>query len=237
MESVVYAPVGVLQPFRYSFVCSLPLLPVWCAQHILQLCFHTPSAIYSYVHRPTTHAMSLDNTPCFFFPAVPPPGLCSRVQLPPTVICPEAEDGGLGTSLFARLMHAGIKPVLLNRQYRMHPAISDFPSAHFYDGQVSTGIRASDRLAPRGFPWPAPSGPVAFVRVNESGGEAGSGTGARRGQLESRGGMEAAVQGGSFASAALGTSYCNRREAEAVAFALELLLAEGDVQVRIDRPL
>ncbi|CAN0239492.1 unnamed protein product, partial [Hapterophycus canaliculatus] len=41
---------------------------------------------------------------------------------------------------------------------------------------------------------------------------------------------EAAVQGGSFASAALGTSYCNRREAEAVAFALELLLRGGDVE-------
>lgn len=118
-----------------------------------------------------------------------------------------------------------------NRQYRMHPAISDFPSVHFYDGHVSTGIRASDRPAPRGFPWPAASGPVAFVRVNESGGEAGGGAGARRGQLESRGGTEAAVQGGSFASAALGTSYCNRREAEVVAFALELLLAKGDVQV------
>lgn len=113
----------------------------------------------------------------------------------------------------------------------MHPAISDFPSVHFYDGQVSTGIRASDRPPPRGFPWPAASGPVAFVRVNESGGEAG-GVGVRRGQLESRGGTEAAVQGGSFASAALGTSYCNRREAEAVAFALDLLLREGDVEVR-----
>lgn len=36
-------------------------------------------------------------------------------QLPPTVICPEAEVGGLGTSLFARLMHAGLKPILLDR--------------------------------------------------------------------------------------------------------------------------
>ncbi|CAN0292068.1 unnamed protein product [Ectocarpus sp. 12 AP-2014] len=152
-------------------------------------------------------------------------------QLPPTVICPEAEDGGLGTSLFSRLMHAGIKPILLNRQYRMHPAISDFPSLHFYDGQVTTGIRASDRPTPAGFPWPAASGPVAFVRVSESGGEANASVGgARRGQLESRGGTEAAVQGGSFASAALGTSYCNVREAEAVAFALELLLQEGDVE-------
>lgn len=53
----------------------------------------------------------------------------------------------------------------------MHPAISDFPSLHFYDGQVTTGIRASDRPTPEGFPWPAASGPVAFVRVSESGGE------------------------------------------------------------------
>ncbi|CAN0209674.1 unnamed protein product, partial [Ectocarpus fasciculatus] len=52
----------------------------------------------------------------------------------------------------------------------MHPAISDFPSLHFYDGQVTTGIRASDRPTPAGFPWPAASGPVAFVRVSESGG-------------------------------------------------------------------
>ncbi|CAN0558190.1 unnamed protein product, partial [Ectocarpus sp. 12 AP-2014] len=61
-------------------------------------------------------------------------------------------------------------PPPCNRQYRMHPAISDFPSLHFYDGQVTTGIRASDRPTPAGFPWPAASGPVAFVRVSESGG-------------------------------------------------------------------
>lgn len=36
-------------------------------------------------------------------------------QLPPTVICPEAEDGGLGMSVFSRLMHAGIKPILLDK--------------------------------------------------------------------------------------------------------------------------
>ncbi|CAN0399239.1 unnamed protein product, partial [Laminaria digitata] len=158
-------------------------------------------------------------------------------QLPPTVICPEALDGGLGISLFARLMHAGIKPILLNKQYRMHPAIADFPSLHFYDGQVTSGTRASDRPTPRGFPWPTTAAPVAFISVTQGGfqspeGEGGGGRGRGRGQLESRGGTEAAVQGGSPASAALGTSYCNLREAEAVAFALELLIAGGDVEVR-----
>lgn len=37
------------------------------------------------------------------------------LQLPPTVLCPEAKDGGLGMSMFSRLMHAGIKPILLNK--------------------------------------------------------------------------------------------------------------------------
>ena len=76
--------------------------------------------------------------------------------------------------------------------------------------------------------------PVAFISVTEGGFQRGEEEGGRRGrgQLESRGGTEAAVQGGSPASAALGTSYCNLREAEAVAFALELLIAGGDVEVR-----
>lgn len=116
----------------------------------------------------------------------------------------------------------------------MHPAISDFPSLHFYDGQVTSGTRASDRPTPRGFPWPTKAAPVAFVSVADGAhAEGGDGFSISRGrsQLESRGGTEAAVQGGSAASTALGTSYCNRREAEAVAFALELLVAGGDVKV------
>lgn len=115
----------------------------------------------------------------------------------------------------------------------MHPAIADFPSRHFYDGQVLSGTRASDRPTPRGFPWPTSRAPVALISVTEGRFQGGEGRGGReRGQLESRGGTEAAVQGGSPASAALGTSYCNLREAEAVAFALELLIAGGDVEVR-----
>ena len=126
----------------------------------------------------------------------------------------------------------------------MHPAISDFPSGHFYDGQVVSGIRQSDRPTPRGFPWPTETAPVAFVLVNGKGhgdgqgdGEAGEPRGASwRGQLERRGGVETAVQGGSggavlSSSSTLGTSYCNDREAWAVASALELVVGGGDVEV------
>lgn len=132
----------------------------------------------------------------------------------------------------------------------MHPVISDFPSGHFYDGKVSSGIRPADRPIPSGFPWPSETIPVAFVRVNDNHDDddnnsskdydsEGISLGGRgRGQLESRGGVEVAVQGGdggdsvSPSSSTLGTSYCNHREARAVAVALELVVGGGNVEVR-----
>lgn len=140
----------------------------------------------------------------------------------------------------------------------MHPAIADFPSQHFYDGEVTSGTRSQDRPIPLGFPWPNAATPVAFVRVcdstpgspynivgateaadavdegfyrNQAGG-IGRGAG-MRGRLESKGGTEAAVAGRE--GAALGTSYCNHREAHAVAVALEMIIAGGDVEVTTGR--
>jgi regulator of nonsense transcripts 1 len=40
-------------------------------------------------------------------------------QLPPTVKSRAAERGGLATSLFVRLQAMGLKPLLLDTQYRM----------------------------------------------------------------------------------------------------------------------
>lgn len=155
----------------------------------------------------------------------------------------------------------------------MHPLISDFPSRHFYGGQVTTGVRSSDRPIPVGFPWPSASTPVAFVRISDrstsvisgggdnlkdetvstseradpldtsrdhdgrprgGGGGQARGTRARgRGQLEMKGGTEFAPGGrGGAAAVGFGTSYSNRREADAVAFALEMIVAAGDVEVR-----
>ncbi len=45
--------------------------------------------------------------------------------------------------------HAGIKPQLLDTQYRMHPSIAAFPSRIFYGGQLRTGVKAEDRLVPQ----------------------------------------------------------------------------------------
>lgn len=59
-----------------------------------------------------------------------------QCQLPPTVISDEAERQGLSTSLFTRFVQQGVRPVLLDTQYRMHPAIGTFSSMAFYHGML-----------------------------------------------------------------------------------------------------
>ena len=54
-------------------------------------------------------------------------------QLPPTVVSPSAEAGGLGISLLERLMTAAPAwASQLTAQYRMHETIMNFSSRHFY---------------------------------------------------------------------------------------------------------
>jgi hypothetical protein len=86
-------------------------------------------------------------------------------QLPPTVISRRAEKGGLGRSLFERLVEMGIAPLMLTTQYRMHPSISDFPNNRFYDGKLEDGVDRSDREAPAGMLWPDWDAPLAFLPV------------------------------------------------------------------------
>lgn len=89
-------------------------------------------------------------------------------QLPPTIISEIAGNDGLDVSLFDRLVQEGVTPYLLDTQYRMHPAISEFPSDCFYGGNIADGITSADRLAPGGFEWPRRDWPVAFVNMKTS---------------------------------------------------------------------
>merc|ERR1740130_85768 len=96
-----------------------------------------------------------------------------QCQLPPTVASRAAQLEGLDSPLFNRLISAnGVQPHLLNIQYRMHPAISMFPTDLFYSGMVSDGVTAVSRPAPSGFMWPRADFPVAFIPVegHEQGG-------------------------------------------------------------------
>ena len=49
-------------------------------------------------------------------------------QLGPVVLCKDAAKAGLTQSLFERLVLLGHRPLRLQVQYRMHPALSEFPS-------------------------------------------------------------------------------------------------------------
>ncbi len=44
-------------------------------------------------------------------------------QLGPVVMCKRAAQAGLSQSLFERLVILGIRPIRLQVQYRMHPAL------------------------------------------------------------------------------------------------------------------
>ena len=88
-------------------------------------------------------------------------------QLAPQVASDAARRLGLGESLFSRLMRSGHPSVLLNTQYRMHPAIASFPSAMFYHGLLRDGVRAEQRPPPPSFPWPNRSAPIAFIGVGQ----------------------------------------------------------------------
>eukprot|EP00435_Cladocopium_sp_Y103_P054205 s1761_g17.t1 len=88
-------------------------------------------------------------------------------QLPPAVLSPEAELRGLSVSVYWRLVQAGgLKPFMLNTQYRSHPKLAEFSSKAFYDGLLKSGIEATQRLLPAGVPWPNSECPIAFVNVD-----------------------------------------------------------------------
>lgn len=55
-------------------------------------------------------------------------------QLPATIFSRAAQDANYGQSLFQRLQRGGHPKLMLDTQYRMHPAIASFASARFYNG-------------------------------------------------------------------------------------------------------
>jgi hypothetical protein len=88
-------------------------------------------------------------------------------QLPATVLSTSPRVvQGLGRSLFERLQQAKRSRVfLLGTQYRMHPAIARFPSAHFYGGRLRNGaaVRAPEYWQPYHFDRRSRFGPLSFL--------------------------------------------------------------------------
>lgn len=133
-------------------------------------------------------------------------------QLPPTVADLDASRDGLAASLFERLQDAGLSPLLLDTQYRMHPALAEFSSRRFYGGRLKSAVAPSDRPLPKGLRWPKAQCPLAFVPV--------------RGP-EQRAAAEAGAQD---ATAVGGTSWSNPAEVAAVAQIVSAVLASGGLR-------
>lgn len=120
-------------------------------------------------------------------------------QLGPVVLNRKVADAGMNLSLFERLVILGVKPRRLEVQYRMHPALSEFPSNMFYDGMLQNGVSAHERLRRNvAIPWPVPNMPMMFYQ--------------NLGQEE---------------ISASGTSYLNRTEASSVEKLVTTLLKAG----------
>ena len=84
-------------------------------------------------------------------------------QLGPVIVCKQAARAGLNQSLFERCIRMGIRPIRLEVQYRMHPALSEFPSNTFYEGSLQNGVGASERVREEvDFPWPSVECPLMF---------------------------------------------------------------------------
>jgi regulator of nonsense transcripts 1 len=127
-------------------------------------------------------------------------------QLGPVVMCKAAAKAGLTQSMFERLVLIGSRPIRLQVQYRMHPALSEFPSNMFYEGSLQNGVTEADRqllnlpgfAGKEDFPWPVPNKPMFFYSIS---------------------GMEEI--------SASGTSYLNRTEASYVEKVVTHLLRMG----------
>ena len=102
-----------------------------------------------------------------------------------------AAQAGLSQSLFERLILLGLRPIRLTVQYRMHPALSEFPSNTFYEGALQNGVSLADRTPPAHelLGWPVPGRPMFFYISSGSEEMSGSGTSyLNRGEAQVSGG-------------------------------------------------
>eukprot|EP00924_Labyrinthula_sp_SR-Ha-C_P009156 snap_masked-scaffold_2-processed-gene-14.29-mRNA-1 protein AED:0.20 eAED:0.22 QI:0/0/0/1/1/1/3/0/1016 len=107
-------------------------------------------------------------------------------QLVPVVMCKKAANAGLNSSLFERLVKLGLRIIRLRVQYRMHPALSEFPSNSFYEGSLQNGVTKLDRSfkkimegkenVKKEFPWPNEEKPMFFYSCLGAEEIAGTGT-------------------------------------------------------------
>ncbi|XP_065632688.1 uncharacterized protein LOC111996915 isoform X2 [Quercus suber] len=86
-------------------------------------------------------------------------------QLPAMITSNISKEVGFGRSLFERLSSLGCTKHLLRIQYRMHPSISFFPNANFYDNQILDAPNVRGKSYEKQY-LPGPMfGPYSFISV------------------------------------------------------------------------
>ncbi|KAK1259751.1 putative helicase MAGATAMA 3 [Acorus gramineus] len=88
-------------------------------------------------------------------------------QLPAMVKSKVCDQAGFGRSLFERLSSLGHKKHLLDVQYRMHPSISRFPNAMFYDSKISDGSNVTEISYGRRYLDGRMYGTYSFINVED----------------------------------------------------------------------
>ena len=88
-------------------------------------------------------------------------------QLPPIVTCRTETSHGLSLSLFHRLYRC-LPSFFLEEQYRMHPALAEFPSKEFYAGQLKSAAGLEKRTSNINVIWRNKAMPRIFINVELS---------------------------------------------------------------------
>jgi energy-coupling factor transporter ATP-binding protein EcfA2 len=90
-------------------------------------------------------------------------------QLPPTVKSRDAEAGGLGKSLFEKVVERQDTEVMLQTQYRMHGEIMEFSNRMFYDGKLKAAEEVVDHRLSEDPEKPLLHRPFEFVDIAGTG--------------------------------------------------------------------
>ena len=87
---------------------------------------------------------------------VPVTNGCQRIiiigddkQLSPLIFSKSLEGLNFNKSILQKFLETNMSYVVLTDQFRMHPAICEFPNEFFYNGQLKNGVTALDRTDKR----------------------------------------------------------------------------------------
>ncbi|KAI3888827.1 hypothetical protein MKW92_003170 [Papaver armeniacum] len=105
-------------------------------------------------------------------------------QLPAMVTSKVSDDAGFGRSLFERLSSLGHSKHLLNIQYRMHPKISAFPNANFYENKILDAPNVLSKNYERHYLQGPMFGPYSFISTSDGRDEQDNVAHSRRNMVE-----------------------------------------------------